>query len=240
MAATHKEHPITHFLSFDSRDEASAQLAAEIATQLHTGIVQRGAATLAVCSGTSPVALFKKLRTIDLAWSRVTIVATDERLVAPTHERSNEGMIRRLLLRERASVASLVSLYVEGHTPTSSLSLVTYRLAAMASPFDAVVLGMGLGLDEHTASLLPDATHIDAMLASRADCVVPEFSDDRTQRISLGPARLLVTRNVYLLLFGDDKRSVYDRALEHGPLAEFPVRMALHQTRAPVTSYWSR
>jgi 6-phosphogluconolactonase len=164
-------------------------------------------------------------------------VATDERWVPPTHEQSNEDRFRRLLLHERAAAARLVSLYINGRTPTDCLSIVTHRLAKMASPFDAVVLGMGM--DGHTASLFPDATNMDPMLASPADCVVPVFDDDRTKRISLGPARLLETRALYLLLFGTDKRSVHDRAIEDGPVHELPIRMALHQTPVPVTTYWS-
>lgn len=228
---------MTRFLGFDSRDAASEQLAAVIAEQLRAGIVQHGTAALAVCGGSSPVKLFKHLRTIDLPWLRVTIVATDERWVAPTNEQSNEGMLRRLLLRERAAAASFISLYVDGSTPTGGLPIVIRRLAAMASPFDAVVLGMGT--DGHTASLFPDATNIDAMLASRADCVVPAFDDDRIQRISLGPTRLLATRTLYLLLFGNAKRRVHDRALEDGPVHKLPVRLALHQTHVPVTTYWA-
>lgn len=228
---------MTRFLDFDTREAASEQLAARIAERLGAAITERGAATLALCGGTSPVQLFKDLRTLDLPWSRVTIVATDERWVAPTQEQSNEGLLRRLLLRERAAAANLVSLYVDCPTPTSGLPVINRRLAAMASPFDAVVLGMGI--DGHTASLIPDAINIEAMLASRADCVVPLFEDGRIKRISLGPARLLATRALYLLLFGIDKRRVHDRALEQGPAHELPVRVVLNQTRVPVTSYWA-
>ncbi|MES1926718.1 6-phosphogluconolactonase [Salinisphaera sp. T31B1] len=224
-------------LTFDDRDEASRALAAEITQRLAAGIDARGRAALALAGGSSPVALFECLSETELDWSRVSIVATDERWVAPTHEQSNEGLFRRTLVRDRAARASVVSLYQPGRTPTGALSVITRRLAEMPSHFDAVVLGMGA--DGHTASLFPDARNIDTLLASQADCVVPVFDDDRIERISLGPTRLLATRALYLLFFGDDKRKVYERALDDGPTAELPVRAMLHQTRVTATAYWA-
>ncbi|GAB3684576.1 6-phosphogluconolactonase [Salinisphaera aquimarina] len=223
--------------AFDSRSQASETLAGRIAEHLRAGIDARGRASLALSGGSSPVELFERLSETELDWSSVTIVATDERWVAPSHEQSNEGMFRRRLLRGRAAAATLVSLYVDGRTAAGSLSIVTRRLAEMPSPFDAVVLGMGT--DGHTASLFPDAGNIDAMLASRSDCVVPAFDDDRIERVSLGPTRLLETRALYLLFFGDDKRAVYDQALGDGPASQWPVRTALHQTRVPTIAYWA-
>lgn len=223
--------------SYDSRSEASAALAVEVAERLEAGIAARGRAALAVAGGSSPVELFERLSETALDWSSVSVVATDERWVASTDEQSNEGLFRRRLIRDQAAAANLVSLYQAGRTPTGSLSVVTRRLAEMPSTFDAVVLGMGT--DGHTASLFPDATNIDAMLASPADCVVPVFDDDRIERISLGPTRLLATRALYLLFFGDDKRAVYERALDDGPSAELPVRAVLHQMRVAATAYWA-
>lgn len=223
--------------TYDDRSQASAALAADVAERLRAGIVARGEAALAVAGGTSPVALFDRLSSTDLDWAKVFIVATDERWVAPTDEQSNEGLFRRRLIRDKAASAALISLYQPGRTPTGALSVITRRLAEMPSTFDAVVLGMGT--DGHTASLFPDATNIGAMLGSQADCVAPTFADDRVERISLGPTRLLATHALYLLFFGDDKRAVYEQALDDGPTVELPVRAMLHQTRVPATAYWA-
>lgn len=222
---------------YDDRSQASAALAVEVAQRLEAGIAARGRAALALAGGSSPVELFEHLSAINLEWARVSIVPTDERWVAPTHEQSNEGLFRRRLVHDRAASANLVSLYQPGRTPTGGLSVVTRRLAEMPSTFDAVVLG--LGTDGHTASLFPDASNIADMLASPADCVVPAFDDDRIERISLGPTRLLATRALYLLFFGDDKRAVYERALDDGPAVDLPVRAMLQQTHVAATAYWA-
>ncbi len=223
--------------TYDDRRQASAALAAEVAERLRAGIDARGEAALAVAGGTTPVALLDRLSATDLDWAKVFIVATDERWVPATDAQSNEGLFRRQLLRDEAESASLVSLYQPGRTPAGALSVIIRRLAEMPSTFDAVVLGMGT--DGHTASLFPEAANIQAMLDSQADCVVPSFADDRIERISLGPTRLLATRALYLLFFGDDKRAVYERALDDGPAIELPVRAMLKQTRVPTTAYWA-
>jgi 6-phosphogluconolactonase/glucosamine-6-phosphate isomerase/deaminase len=44
---------------------------------------------------------------------------------------------------------------------------------------------------------------------------------------------------VSLLFFGKDKRAAFERAIEPGPAAEYPVRAILHQERVRVTAYWA-
>ena len=67
-----------------------------------------------VSGGASPLATFRALRRQGLPWHKVTIVPSDERLVPPDHEDSNEGMIRRELVQDEAAAAQLLSLAGEG------------------------------------------------------------------------------------------------------------------------------
>ena len=211
---------------FGSREEASSALADELEQVLRASLQDDAEASLVVSGGTSPRSLFHHLSRRDLAWDRVWIIPSDERMVPLDHPDRNEAMIRRELLRDRARAAGLVSLLVSGPLPGSLLG-----------QFDAVVLGMGE--DGHTASLFPDSPDLQAALASekvlyRLD--VPRLSADR---ITLTPHALLHSGKLYLLFFGEDKRRVFDAAMAHGEVAEYPVRFLLQQDKVPVTVYWA-
>lgn len=222
---------------FDNRDRLNAALADQIARRLSQAITHRGRATLAVSGGSSPVALFNALSERSLDWSQVTILPTDERWVGEDHEASNAAMIRRELLRNKAAKARLVSLYDDQVAYADAADVISDRIKSLSSPFDYVLLGMGT--DGHTASLFPDAPDIDAALASRKACVLSEPPSQSQQRISLSPVSLLNACAIGLLFFGQEKADVFAEAIEHGELAEYPVRCVLRQELVPVTSYFA-
>ncbi|WP_353108747.1 6-phosphogluconolactonase [Salinisphaera dokdonensis] len=223
---------------YPSRGTCAQALADALAERLREGIAKNGRATLVLSGGSSPIDLFERLALIELDWSRVTVLPSDERWVSSDHADSNEAALRQHLLYGPGNAARLFGLYRDAPTPGEALSDLNTALAELPRPFDAVVLGMGD--DGHTASLFPDASNIEACLASDADCVVPDRpNDDGPARISLSLKRLLATRSLYLLFFGDDKRRVYDKACRPGPATEFPVRGVIQQDDVPVDVYWS-
>lgn len=225
------------FHEHDSRAQAAAALCDALVARLRQGLDARGAASLVLSGGSSPIGLFERLREVDLDWSRVTILPSDERWVPVDHADSNEGAMRATLLQGAAADAHFLGLYRDAATPVAALDAVARDLAGVPRPFDAVVLGMGE--DGHTASLFPDARNIDACLAAEADCVVPERDAGETPRISLSLACLLDTRSLDLLFFGAGKRRVYEKASRPGPATEYPVRGVLQQQRVPLDVYWS-
>lgn len=214
---------------YANRMAASHALAGRVAEDLRGALVQGDAASLVVSGGTSPVEFFRALCEADLDWRRVTVVPSDERRVPPDHPDSNERMIYAELLRGRAARAGFVSLL----QPPAQIA---ERLAGLL-PFAAVVLGMGQ--DGHTASLFPTALGIVDALASEALCLAQDVPGLPAQRISLTPRALLNADRLYLLLFGDDKKAVFEAALADGPAAALPVRAVLHQNRVPVEAFWA-
>ena len=225
------------FNTFSDRGACAQALADALAAQLREGIANNGRATLVLSGGSSPIDLFERLALIELDWSRVTVLPSDERWVAPDQPESNEAALREHLLYGPGNAARLFGLYRDKPAPTAAQSELDAELAQLPRPFDAVVLGMGE--DGHTASLFPDAVNIEACMTSDAECVVPEREGDGPARISLSLNRLLATRSLYLLFFGAAKRRVYDAACEAGPAVEYPVRGVIHQGHVPVDVYWS-
>lgn len=220
---------------YSDRSEVARQLAASIAARLREAIAERGEASLVVCGGSSPEELFRHLSTETLTWSQVTIVPSDERWVPVDDAQSNERLIREVLLSGPAAKARLVGLYRDTGQPDQALADVAGVLADVPRPLDAVLLGMGA--DGHTASLFPHAPDIQACLESQAPCVAPTVGPPA--RLSLSLAYLADARSIDLLIFGDEKHRVFERAQEAGPVAELPVRGVLHLENPAAQAHWA-
>lgn len=221
-------------------------LARRIGGALRRAIVARGTASLVVSGGRTPGPLFTALSEIPLPWDRVQVTLADERWVPATHNDSNEGLVRRCLLRRRAAAAEMIGL-VSGHaTAADGVDTIAERLRRMPRPFDVVILG--LGTDGHTASLFPGAAQLAAGLdhATTSPCLAIRPPNAPHERISLTAAALLDSRWRILHLRGDEKWRVLRRALDglstaaaaEDPtvLADMPVRSLL---RGGLDIYWS-
>jgi 6-phosphogluconolactonase len=219
------------------REQAAHALARRLGEVLSRAIVKRGKATLVVSGGTSPVRLFELLQQIPLDWSKVTVIPSDERLVPVDSDERNESMIRQTLITGLASDAVLVSLVSDENNPTACEKFANANLANLDGPFDAVVLGMGN--DGHTASLFPDASDIEYAIGADQLCIVQDVPSQKRTRISLTPKALLNSCEINVLVFGDAKQDMLEKAAGSGPSAEFPIRIVLHQTQVPVTTYWA-
>lgn len=230
---TEATHGDVLLLSYPSRDDASAALADEIREFLNDALAARGRATLVVSGGSSPVAFFHQLRRLPLSWERITIVPSDERVVPLSDPDRNEAMIRRELLEGAAAAASLRGLLPE----SGSTANLTQLAEALPPFFDAVVLGMGT--DGHTASLFPGSPQLESALRSAEPLALLDVPQLGTQRVTLTPSALLSTRRINLLIFGQEKRSIYEAAAAGDNVAEFPVRSVLRQTRVPVRVFWA-
>jgi 6-phosphogluconolactonase len=110
-------------------------------------------------------------------------------------------------------------------------------LRAMA-PFDAVMLGMGE--DGHVASLIPGDPHLAAAMDPAGETLtvsVPEgLGSPPLPRISLTLAGLLQARAIFILIAGEAKRQVIERARAG---ADLPVAALISQARVPVRVLWS-
>lgn len=233
MKHDERAHGAPRFRAFASREEASNALAEEVFETLTEALAESGRAELVVSGGTSPVGFFHALRGMLLSWERITIVPSDERVVPLDHPDRNEAMIRRELLQGPAAAATLKGLLPPSGAPGSLAEVAE----ALPAAFDAVVLGMGA--DGHTASLFPGSPQLDAALRSAEPLALVDVPRLGAQRVSLTPAALLASRRVDLLFFGDEKRAVFEKAADGGPVAEFPVRCVLRQEVVPLHVFWA-
>lgn len=228
--------PRPELSEYQATDTASAAtyLAHAVADDLRTGLAQRGAATLIVSGGRSPLPFFAALRTQPLQWANVTITLADERWVPSEHADSNEALIRSQLLRDAASEAHFFGLKSTAESPAAALSERSAALRRLPRPFDAVVLGMGN--DGHTASLFPGTAELaDGLdLDSEHELIACTPASAAHARISLSLRALCNSRRIYVLFEGEEKNALYARAKAGGSPTQWPICAVLQQHRVPV------
>jgi 6-phosphogluconolactonase len=205
-------------------------------------VLARGGSA-ALPGGRTPRALCRHLASLDLPWASIRLLATDERWVDDSAADSNEGMFRRELLAQLEVPPKLVSLKNEAAAPREAVTAVAQRLArAFPTEFDAVLLGMGD--DGHVASLFPGAPLNDAA-DPHVPCLAAAHPQTAQPRISLSLDRLLRTRALALLVSGESKRAVLERAQAFASAAradDLPVTALLraaHAKALPVQVFWS-
>jgi 6-phosphogluconolactonase len=220
-----------------NRQAASRAAAERLAAQLREDLEHRESASLVVSGGTTPETCFDLLSEAALDWARVTIVPSDERWVPAGDPHSNEGLIRRRLLRGKAGAARLLPLYRPGLDPAAAPAAVERDLAGLGDQFSGVLLGMGA--DGHFASLFPDFEALPQAVDpdAKTQCVVVHTAGSPLLRISLTLAALVKTPQIALLFFGDEKRAVFEAA--DGGDARLPVAALLAQEAVPVAVLWA-
>lgn len=222
---------------FTDEGRMATALAGTVADALRAGLAARGTASLAVSGGRSPIPFLRALAEQSLDWSQVYVTLVDERWVAPDSPDSNEGLVRRHLLREAAGSAHLVPLKSEAASLELGVVAARERTAALPRPFDAVVLGMGE--DGHTASLFPGAAGLAEALDPAGEARIAGMVPPRAPhpRLTWTLAALLETRHLLLQAGGANKRAVLEAAAAADPLA-MPIAAFLRQRRVPLALYF--
>lgn len=222
---------------FDSREAASAAAAEHIASALNRRLAQQKAASLVVSGGTSPVHCFETLAHMDIDWSRVGVIPSDDRWVPSEHDDSNEKLVRSKLLVNGAASAEILPFFSADETIEERAAALNQEIRFAPFPFACSLLGMGT--DGHFASLFPDADNLETGLdlESQILCLPIQTEASPYPRISLTLAALSRSDEIVLLFFGDEKRKIYDKAKAGN--ARYPVTRLLRQKRAPVNAYWA-
>jgi 6-phosphogluconolactonase len=211
--------------TFSSETALGEAACAATAALLRRAIGERGRASLVATGGRSPGPVYDRLAEARLDWARVVVTLSDERCVGEDDPDSNARLVRERLLVGAAARAHLVPLWPE---PEPAV------LAALR-PFDAMLLGMGE--DGHIASLIPGDPGLEAGLTEPGPTrpVPAGLGKPPLARITLTLPTLLDSRAIFVLIAGEAKRRVIERAVAGEDL---PVGRLLSQARAPVRIFW--
>ena len=218
---------------------AAAALAERVSEVIRYAVHARHRASLLVPGGRTPVAVFERLRRLELAWEQVYISLTDERRVAEDDPQSNARLVREHLLRDAAARAHFHPLHREGVGERADEAACSAALGLLPRPFDAVILGMGS--DGHTASLFAHdpalARGLDADTDTR--CVATQAPDAPRARLSLTLNTLLQSRWIALHVTGAAKWATLQAAVASADAHAYPVQALLDQRQVPVHVYYA-
>lgn len=222
---------------FDSREQASTAAARFIAVSLARSLQVSAEASLIVSGGTSPVDCFRQLATTPIDWGKVQVLLSDERWIPPDDADSNEKLVRDNLLQDAASAAQLLPVYAQDTTPQARCAVLDRALQAVPQPFSCTLLGMGS--DGHFASLFPDADTLEAGLDrdNPAGYIAVQTAASPYVRISMTMRALCNSDAIVLLIFGDEKRAVYQAAEEQD--SQLPVAHLRRQDATAVHVFWA-
>lgn len=212
------------FHKYPDREMLAMDLANQLAGDLRAALQHDERVLLAVPGGTSPGHVFDNLCGVELDWSRVDVMLTDERWVPEDHERSNTRLLRERLLVDKAAAAGYIPLYTDADEPDDAL-------AKLAEPIEerlplAVVL-LGMGADCHTASLFPEADRLEEGLSARAPTLLAMRAPGAAEpRITLSAKVLNGALKKHVLIFGNEKREALEHARGLAPM-EAPINAVL-------------
>jgi 6-phosphogluconolactonase len=199
-----------------------------IADLINSAIDERGACSLALCGGHTPVAVFQDLVGRTIRWAQVAVYFGDERAVPPDHPDSNFGMARRALL-DHVPVEPDRIHRMAAERPDLAAAAEDY---ARLLPSCLDILLLGLGPDGHTASLFPGS----AALSETGRLVVavpspPPPIEPRVRRMTITPPVIDAARQVVMLVTGEGKAALLERILDGPPdPATMPAQLARRGT----------
>ena len=106
---------------YADRAAFAAGVAETIARALQAALRERARASLVVPGGSTPGPVFDCLAGMELDWARVDITLSDERWVPSSDADSNQALVSRRLLRDRAVAATLLGLYRAQVLPSAAV-----------------------------------------------------------------------------------------------------------------------
>lgn len=222
--------------SFANDEVLSDALYERIVSELNDSIHEKGRAYLAVSGGNTPKKMFKKLSYADLPWEKVTVTLVDERWVEPNHEKSNENLVKKHLLQNKAQSAHFIPLKNVSITAKEGEKTTQNRLKAIDG-FSVVILGMGD--DAHTASFFPNAKELDTAFHTKEYCCATTATVEPFARMTLSRSFLLNTKTLILHIEGEKKKEVFDRACASDDMYEKPIISMMQQEKPILEVYYA-
>ncbi len=208
-----------------SFEELAASAAERIVSAALESVAARGAFTLGLSGGKTPVPVFRQLARASMhdrmPWLLTDVYWCDERCVGPNDPASNFGMARQLLL-SRVPLSNEQIHRIHAEDSRRDAAAARY---AVALPAHLDLLVLGIGDDGHIASLFPHSAALQEH--ERLVVVVSDAPKLPRCRITITPPVIENARALLTLATGATKADAVARALIGSPnLDETPAQLA--------------
>lgn len=220
---------------YDSLDELAEAVAGDVGFIIESAVDARDASLIAVPGGKTGPAIYSRVAKQKLPWKKVTVIPTDDRLVAVDSDLSNVREIARAFLPLGARVVPLTSEAASDYKAAGNAA--DARLQDLPWPPDLAWLGMGAG--GHTASIFPGPdmqSALDAPKARRAIGLLPD--GDEGARVTLTRGAILSARTILVTITGQDKRELLEQAIADGQSSKLPIGRVLAEVDQPIDIHW--
>jgi 6-phosphogluconolactonase len=221
-----------NMIEYPLPSEMLHDVAGALGEALRHALAAQPSVSFAVPGGTTPGPLFDVLSAIDLDWSRVHVLLTDERWVPESDPQSNAALIRERLITNKARHAAFTPYFAPDASITSAAASLSEQLSDLL-PIDVLLLGMGA--DMHTASLFPNSVGLKEALAPDAPMfLLVTVAGQKVQRFTLTGPVLRAARSTHVLITGAGKRDALGVAQTLSE-ADAPIQTVLPNA----TIHWS-
>ncbi len=223
---------------YDDMEELAEAVAGDVGFIIESALDARGQALIALPGGKTPLPIYEKLAAAPIKWKHVTIIPTDDRLVAVDNPLSNVAMLAKAFMPKGARVLPIAT---ENKDHKAAGNAADARLQDLHWPPDLVWLGVGT--DGHTASIFAGPDMDDALNAPKARRAVGVLPDPMpieapVARVTLTRHSILSARTLLMVLTGADKRALVEQAIKDGPLSPLPVGRVLADAEQAFDIHW--
>ncbi len=186
----------------------AARAADWLVARTRAALAARGRATLAFSGGSTPWPAIERFAARSLPWEQIWITQVDERLVGRDDPRRNLRELERILVADGPLLPShLLEMPIDALQLAASEAQCRVVIESHARRFRELgfdtpdVVQLGLGVDGHTASLLPG----DPLLEARDAIVGLSREHEGTRRLTLTLPALARARALLWIVTGTAK-----------------------------------
>lgn len=202
-----------------SKEELEDALLHDIKLVISEDILKLGKAKILLSGGSTPSGLYRKLSSTQLDWSKVIVGLVDERFVKNSSDFSNEKLVKTCFLINEAKNATFIPMIFSADNEALNLLRTNESYAVFN---DASVIILGMGEDGHTASLFPNDSDSNKAMDSEQNIFFTNSPSNPTRRITCTPKLLLSSKNIFLMLTGENKKEVlFSAAKNKLPISHF-------------------
>jgi 6-phosphogluconolactonase len=213
----------------DTPEAVAAKVAADFADLVEKTLAGQERFSVALPGGQTPKLFFdlmsKEPYRSRIAWPKIWVFFGDERSVPPEHQESNFGVARDLLL-QKVPISSAHVYRIYGEQPASDAARIYekalkgfFKTETEPPAFDLILLG--LGLDGHTASLIPGTSALQEEQRWVVENVVRSL---QTVRITFTYPVINHAHQVWFMVTGAKKATAFAKA-QAGPSLDTPASL---------------